>query len=466
MNLVENKVTDIKIAYIGGGSKGWAWSFMSDLAFDSSLSGEIYLYDIDKEAGKRNEIIGNKISAHEKSVSDWKYKFVDNIEEALTGCDFVVISILPGTFEEMYSDVHEVEKLGMLQPVGDTTGPGGILRAIRTIPMYQDIAESIKKYSPNAWVINYTNPMSLCVKTLYEVYPEIKAIGCCHEVFGTQHLLANMCEEVFGKEKIKREEIEVSVLGINHFTWLNSAKYNGEDLFPHYKEFVDKYYETGYEKEERNWMNSFFNSANRIKFDLFRRYGLIAAAGDRHLSEFMPNTEYLNDKDTIASWMFNLTPVSWRIENQKNMIEKSIKLANGEEEVVLKASGEEGVQLIKALAGLEPKKSNVIIKNFGQIANLPLGTIVETNAYFTKDKVEPVDAIEIPENILELILPHMETIDLTYKAATTYDKDLIVKAFLVDPLFKSKCTDVEKTKEIVESMLNNTKKYLPKEWNL
>ncbi len=466
MKSLDGKVSDIKVCYIGGGSRGWAWKFMADLALEPTMSGEICLYDIDSKAAKNNEIIGNKITAKEGSVGKWQYKAVDDIESALTGSDFVVISILPGTFEEMYSDVHEPEKLGVFQSVGDTAGPGGMIRGLRTVPMFVEIANNIKKYAPDSWVINYTNPMSLCVKTLYEAYPEIKAIGCCHEVFGTQKLLALMCEEVYGDEGIKREDINVKVMGINHFTWLKEASYKDHDLFKTYREFVDKYYESGYQEKDKNWLNSHFESANRVKFDLFNRYGYIAAAGDRHLAEFMPNTEYLNDKDTIKNWMFSLTTVEWRKTELVERLEKSEKLVSGEEEVDLEPSGEEGVLLMKALVGIGPKLSNVNIRNSGQISNLPIGAIVETNAYFTKDKIETVDVGDIPEDILKLTVPHIENMDYIYKAAVTYDKDLVVKAFLNDPMFSSKCADEEKTKAIVETMLQNTKKYLPSGWNL
>ena len=182
----------LTVAYIGGGSRGWAWGFMTDLAMDGQLCGTVRLYDIDRSAAERNEIIGNKISAHKDAVSRWQYTVSDSLQQALAGADFVVISILPGTFEEMRSDVHLPERVGVYQPVGDTVGPGGFMRAMRTIPMYVEIASAIRDYAPDAWVINYTNPMSLCVRTLYEVFPGIKAFGCCHEVFGTQKLLCSM----------------------------------------------------------------------------------------------------------------------------------------------------------------------------------------------------------------------------------------------------------------------------------
>ena len=198
-----NKVTDINLAYIGGGSRGWAWTLMSDLAREEALSGTVRLYDIDIPAAKNNEIIGNRLNGREDVKGEWNYKAVESLEAALTGADFVVISILPATLKEMYSDVHAPEKYGILQPTGDTTGPGGIVRALRAIPMYIEIAEAIKKYAPNAWVISYTNPMTICMRTLYEVFPEIKAFGCCHEVFGTQRLIGYAISEFLGVESSK-----------------------------------------------------------------------------------------------------------------------------------------------------------------------------------------------------------------------------------------------------------------------
>ena len=178
MKYSKGKVSDIQIAYIGGGSRGWAWTFMTDLALEDEISGTIRLYDIDRKAAQTNEVIGNHLMNRPEAKGDWKFEVKDSLKEVLTGCDFAVISILPGTFDEMASDVHLPERLGIYQSVGDTAGPGGIIRGLRTIPMFVEIAEAIKKYAPDCWVINYTNPMSLCVKTLYHVFPQIKAFGC------------------------------------------------------------------------------------------------------------------------------------------------------------------------------------------------------------------------------------------------------------------------------------------------
>ena len=120
------KALDLKIAYIGGGSRGWAWNLMSDLALEPMLSGTVYLYDIDHESAKQNAVIGNDIRYHYPQYDNFTYLAAESAEEALTGADFVVISILPGTFDEMESDVHTLEKYGIYQAVGDTVGLGGV----------------------------------------------------------------------------------------------------------------------------------------------------------------------------------------------------------------------------------------------------------------------------------------------------------------------------------------------------
>ena len=116
----KNKVSDIQIAYIGGGSRGWAWTFMTDLALDDQISGTIRLYDIDRQAAEQNAVIGNHLMSRSDAKGDWKFEVSDSLEDALTGCDFTVISILPGTFDEMAVDVHLPERLGIYQSVGDT----------------------------------------------------------------------------------------------------------------------------------------------------------------------------------------------------------------------------------------------------------------------------------------------------------------------------------------------------------
>lgn len=458
MKRLKDKAEDVKIAYVGGGSRGWAWGLMSDLASQDVLSGSVYLYDIDASAASSNEIIGNKVNDAEGAVGKWDYIAVDTIGEALTDADFIILSVLPGTFDEMESDVHTPEKYGVYQSVGDTAGPGGLFRALRTIPMYVDIANAIKKYSPNAWVINYTNPMTLCVQTLYKVFPQIKAFGCCHEVFSTQGLLIDALEEMRGIKGLKRSDINVNVQGINHFTWLDKAWYRDIDLIELYREFAAKYYHTGYWKDESNhWMNNSFASTNRVKFDLFKRYGSIAAAGDRHLAEFMHGKMYLENPDTVKDWMFGLTTVKWRKEDLQKRLERSKRLVSGEEEFKLKKTGEEGVHMMQALCGYGTLVTNVNLPNIGQMADLPIGAVVETNAVFRHNTVSPVAAGKMSNEINALVSRHIANHETILNGALAKNKDLVFTAFINDPLMTASTYDA---KILFDEMFKNTAKYL------
>lgn len=451
-------VEEIKIAYIGGGSRGWAWGLMSDLAQAKDISGSVYLYDIDFDAAKHNEIIGNKIKDVEGCKSVWSYKACKTIDGALKDADFVIISILPGTFDEMESDVHTPEKYGIYQSVGDTSGPGGIIRALRTVPMYEVIANAIRENCPDAWVINYTNPMTVCVNTLYRVFPKIKAFGCCHEVFGTQKLLAQAAAEIRGIEKPNREDIDINVVGVNHFTWLTKAQYKNVDLFPIYSELVSKYYESGYtEGKDDNWVNNAFGCLHRVKFDLFKRFGYIAAAGDRHLVEFCPGKWYLASPECVDKWKFALTSVSFRKKDLKDRLKKSAGLVSGEEKFELNETGEDGVNQIRALLGLGSFVTNVNLPNRGQIPNLPLGAAVETNARFAANTVTPIFAGEIPETIYPLISRISGEQQIITEAALTRNLDLAFTAFSNDPLVTIQLDDAKK---LFDEMVENTKEYL------
>ena len=455
----EGKVAkNLKIAYIGGGSRGWAWTLMSDLAMAEDLNGTVALYDIDYEAAKKNAVIGNRINALPDAVSEFTYVATETIGEALTGADFVIISILPGTFDEMESDVHTPEKYGIYQPIGDTTGPGGIVRALRAIPMFREIARAIREYCPDAWVINYTNPMTLCVRALYKEFPEIKAFGCCHEVFGTQWILVRLLRDRRGITA-QLKDIKTNVIGVNHFTWITKATYRNMDLYDLYREHVADWKVAPVEPiPDENWVNRVHKNDNSVKFDLFDRYGVIAAAGDAHISEFCEGSWYLESPEIVMNkWRFALRTVAYRKQQLVERLERSERLASGEEVVSLARSGEEGVRQIRAILGLSDFVTNVNLPNMGQIPDLPIGAVVETNASFTADSVLPVYAGPIPKQIYNLITRIVGEQEMVLEAAFNYDLELAFQAFANDPLVR---LPVDEARKLFDEMIENTKAYL------
>ncbi|MCY9080042.1 alpha-galacturonidase LplD [Bacillus inaquosorum] len=427
-------LNQIKIAYIGGGSQGWARSLMSDLSIDERMSGTVALYDLDFEAAQKNEVIGNY-----SGDGRWRYEAVSTLKRALSGADIVIISILPGSLDDMEIDVHLPERCGIYQSVGDTVGPGGIIRGLRAAPMFAEIARAIRDYAPESWVINYTNPMSVCTRVLYKVFPGIKAIGCCHEVFGTQKLLAEMVTERLGVEVLRREDIRVNVLGINHFTWITEASYRHIDLLPIFHEFSAHYGESGYELQGESWRDSVFRSAHRVAFDLFETYGAIPAAGDRHLAEFL-HGPYLKQPE---AWKFYLTSVSFRKQDRDEKRKETERLIVQKRGAAGQASGEEGVNIIAALLGLGEFVTNVNVPNQGQVSNLPLQAIVETNALITRNSVHPIFSGALPKGVEMLAARHVSNQEAVAEAGLTKDRALAFQAFLNDPLVTIDRSDAE-----------------------
>ena len=275
-----------------------------------------------------------------------------------------------------------------------------------------------------------------------------------------------MVKDKYGiEESIAREDIKVNVVGVNHFTWLTSAHYRDIDIFPIYKEYVEKYYDEGFARpgsSDENWMNSSFSCKHRVKFDLFKRYGYIAAAGDRHLAEFCEGKWYLSSPEAVKDWRFGLTTVEWRKNDLKKRLEKSAKQISGETPVKIANTGEDGVNQIRALLGLHTMVTNVNLPNIGQIPNLPLGAVVETNAVFTSDSVTPVMAGNIPEKIYSLISRIVGAQQQVVEAAVTRDLDLAYSVFANDPLVT---VGLDDSKALFDEMIDNTKKYL-KDYNI
>lgn len=450
---------NIKIAYIGGGSKLWARSFMQDLALAKDICGEVSLYDIDREAAERNRRIATRLHENPKATARFTYTVAEDLAHCLTGADFVLISILPGTFKEMRSDVHAPEKYGIYQSVGDTVGPGGVLRAMRTVPIYEGFARAIREHCPDAWVLSLTNPMSACVKALYDTFPQIKAFGCCHEVFHTQKFLCTVLKETTGIVADRRD-IYTDASGINHFTWITEARYQEHDLMAMLPAFIEKHFESGFHHDGKHdaWKTDPFFYANRVKMDLYLRYGALGAAGDRHLAEFVNNRWYLDSKETVAHWHFGLTTVDFREENQHRQIADSIAMADGSKEIPLDNSGEELVRMLRGILGLETVVSNVNMPNHGQMPGLPEGAIVETNCVFTHGFVKPITAKPLPAGALALVRRNWDNIELTCEGIRERDLDKIFAAFLNQPLCST--LSVEEAKVLFATMCENTKDYL------
>ncbi|ELZ28088.1 hydrolytic enzyme lplD [Halogeometricum pallidum JCM 14848] len=425
---------NLKIGYVGGGSRGWAHTLINDLAQCSDLAGTVSLYDVNYEMAERNAELANQVMRREEAVGDWTFEATREMGDALDGADFVVCSIQDDPEETFVHDIDVPQEYGIYQTVADTVGPGGAVRALRAIPQYRKIAATVRERCPDAWVINYTNPMTVCTRALYEEFPDIKAIGLCHEVFKTQELFAEMAERyVEEAEDVSRDEIRVTVKGINHFTWVDEATWRDRDLFRYLDEELERRKplfdrEPGELDGESYWVNN-----QEVAFDLYDRFGVLGAAGDRHLAEFVPWYLSIDEPEEVQRFGIRLTPSSARVDDSDGPDEMEQYLA-GDAEFEFRESGEEAVDIMRALVGEKPFVTHLNYPNEGQVSGLPEGAVVETNALLSGDGVSPLCAGGLPPEVESMVARHVANQETLIEAGFAGDLDLAFQAFLNEPL--------------------------------
>lgn len=451
------KPIPVRIAYVGGGSLNWAMGLMADLAHDQRLAAHVRLYDIDHAAAQRNAEIGARFAPVSRGTPA-TYEACRTIEGALSEADIVVISILPGQFSDMAQDIDIPARYGIPQAVGDSVGPGGFVRALRAIPMMAKIAEAIRAHAPDAHVCNLTNPMSVLTDTLYQVFPEIKAWGECHEVTKIRTQVAWIANQKAGADIHTHRDVVVNVLGINHFTFVDAITLNDHEMMPEYRRFVAEHSEKGWaQAESKNpEKQRYFGTRNLVAFDLMRRFGIAGAAGDRHLAEYFPVKDYLSDP---GAWGFALTPVDFRIRERKAKIEHAEELRAGRTTPTPKRSDEALMDQITALMGGASYVSNVNLPNRGQIKGLPMGALVEANAIFEKSTITPLPAGQLPAALEPIVSDHACRQTALVKAVLDEDSASLFPLFRTDPLVRDLSED--NARKMYNEMVAATAKLVP-----
>ncbi len=448
---------NVKVTIIGGGALGWTHTIVTDLALNEHLGGRIVLYDIDPAPLSLMRRIGRAIVEHRDAKGRFKLSATQDRREALRDADFVVITISVGGLAMMGHDLNIPWKHGVMQSVGDTVGPGGLFRALRNVPVFKRIADDIRRLCPNAWVINYTNPCTMLTRTLTK--HGVKAIGCCHEVFGAKSLIAQLANKTLGRRDLTRDDVDAVVTGINHCTVFPKATVAGCDalemLRQHMKQpGVVRRYGPG----ELDKAKGLF-ARQQVKLEILRRHGAFGAAGDRHLVEFFPG--YLTPQTLEGNrWGVVVTTIDERIAGKQQGLQERRTEARNLRDLAkrpLQGSGEEASDMMACLIGRRTMRTNVNRPNVGQISNLPADVVVETNAFLTHDRIDPICSGPVPDGLLPWYLRHVANQEATIEAALTGDRDLAFQVLLNDPLI----ADHDVAERMFREMLRAEADYLP-----
>jgi alpha-galactosidase/6-phospho-beta-glucosidase family protein len=419
----------LRIAYIGGGSQGWAPTILRDIIFKPGLDRcelDIRLLDLSRP---RAQAIAElfAVKTREWQVADRvRVTVAEDAVAALSGADFVLITISTGRLEAMHHDIAIPERYGILHTVGDTSGPGGWARSLRNIPVFRDYAELIRKHAPAAYVLNYTNPMGTLTQVLADVLGRQRVVGLCHGLFECYDVLSRIFN-------VSEADIQVRFGGVNHFFWILDLAIGGRDGYAmlrrrlkgrRFAELVKEAHPDAMGWQSDKWLSS----------ELFEQYGYLPYVGDRHTCEFFGC--YITDPEMMKRFRLVRTPVSERRENYRRA-EKVIRAWTGGRnpgwQLSPKPSRETAADIIAAIAGGREFTDVVNTVNVGQIANLPMGAVVETLGRVDRLGFTPLTCGPLPEALCALVRPHAEVQLRTVAAGLAGDREAALLALAADP---------------------------------
>jgi len=420
-----------KITIIGAGSTTFTPGLITDLIHTPELAGStLTLYDIAIEKLEVMTRLGQRM------VREWgadiQIESAAERREALQGADFVIVVVQVGGIEAWKRDVDIPLKYGICQSVGDTVGPGGLSRALRTIPVVAQIAMDMEQVCPNAWMLNYTNPMSAVCSAVHRT-SDIQVVGLCHGLFGTTQMLANFLGEPV-------EDFEVWAAGINHLTWILDYRLRGEPAYPILRERLAQAQEIPFPVSKM----------------LYDRFGAFPSPGDRHVAEFYPS--FLNrENDFGAKWGLEAMPLSKMSADKDKLWNTLVARANGSEPLGKPIrSGEKALDIISAMVNAKDEIHVVNLPNQGFIEDLPEDAIVEVHGLVGSYGIRGLQMGCLPAGVLPMTQFWIAQQELTVDAALRGDKALALAAMANEPAVPS----MDVAGKLLDELLEAQKEYV------
>ena len=430
-----------KITFMGAGSTVFAKNVLGDSMMTPALEDSVIaLYDIDAvrlEDSKRMLDTINRNNGSKATIET--YLGVENRKAALRGANYVVDAIQVGGYEPCtVTDFEIPKKYGLRQTIADTLGIGGIFRALRTIPVLFDFARDMEEVCPDAWFLNYTNPMAMLSGAMQR-YTGVKTVGLCHSV--------QVCCE--GLMKGLGMEYDDTVLwkiaGINHQAWLLEVSKNGVDLYPEIK---------------RRALARTEKHHDMVRYEIMKRFGYYVTESSEHNSEYMPYFIKSTHPELIDQFNIPLDEYPRRCINQIAEWEKMRENLLGDENLTHTRSREYASYIMEAMETNRPFKFGGNVINTGLITNLPSNACVEVPCIADASGVQSVFIGDLPEQCAAMNRTNINPQLLAIEAAVTKKKDYIYQAAMLDPHTAAELT-IDQIVSMCDDLIEAHKGWLP-----
>lgn len=436
----------LKITFLGAGSTVFARSVLGDCMSSQALREcEIALYDIDAQRLKESQKILSAINKGKGGYSKISsYAGLENLEKALKGATFVVNAIQVGGYDPAtIADFEIPKKYGLRQTIGDTLGIGGIMRALRTIPVMELFAQTMEKTCPDAWFLNYTNPMSMLTGYM-QTYTGVKTVGLCHSVqVCSQHLL----ESLGLKEKLEgRKEL---IAGINHMAWLLDIRdKNNEDLYPEIKRRAKEK-----NKSEKHW--------DMVRYDYIDKLGYYCTESSEHNAEYSPF--YIKSRYPQLIGDFNIPLDEYprrcieQIEGWKTEYESLVKADTLEHN----RSHEYASYIMESVVtGVPYKIGGNVLNTGGSIENLPSDACVEIPCLVDNSGIRACHVGKLPVQLAAMNMTHVNVHLIAIEAAYTKKREHVYHAAMLDPHTAAELS-LDDIRKMVDELLDAHRIWLP-----
>lgn len=430
-----------KITFMGAGSTVFAKNVLGDSMCTPALENSVIaLYDIDPKRLEESHLMLTAINNNLGNKARIEtYCGVENRKDALRGANYVVNAIQVGLYEPCtVTDFEIPKKYGLRQTIADTLGIGGIFRALRTIPVMFDFARDMEEVCPDAWFLNYTNPMAMLSGAMQR-YTKVKTVGLCHSV--------QVCAPTLMKHAGMEydDTVQYKIAGINHQAWLLEISKNGEDLYPEIKRRCAQITE---------------KHGDMVRLEIMKRFGYYVTESSEHTSEYMPF--FIKDKypELIERFNIPLDEYPRRCVNQIARWEKLRDELTKDPHLTHVRSSEYASRIMEAMETNKPFKFGGNVLNTGLITNLPPTACVEVACIADASGVTPTYVGDLPEVCAAMNRTNINVQLLTIQAAVTLKKDYIYQAAMMDPHCQSELS-IDDIVAMCDDLIEAHKGWLP-----